>query len=365
MVEIIPEVPSFASRLGAALGGGIQQGLGKAADFAMQLGLEAYKNKQRQKALASIEGPRSFSSQLTPEMREKQFLEGLPLIEKQLGRELTPDDLDQIWSIMGKESASSEPYKEDPYRKAKQYAALGEHDLSRIASEEAKIGEKERVELGKEKRARHFEVSKKALEESENLARVLPVKEAALEHMQEAVESGNLSFFSPDNLAEITGIEGLRSAKGAAFKTASKEYFMGNLSRVGAKGLNQWLEKQLADMSPKIGRKPEANLAVTEILRAENDVARKQIELTNFLADKYESELGYIPRDLSARVEKDLSSYAKERQKEAKSRIEDIIDRYTPVTKEGRLMYDPMGNLRRVPGVDIKEAKKEGYREYK
>ena len=76
--------------------------------------------------------------------------------------------------------------------------------------------------------------------------------------MNDAIASKNLGFWSSDNLAEITGVEAFRSPEGAIFKTASKEYFLGNISRAGARP-NQWIEQQISDMMAKIGNLQKMN----------------------------------------------------------------------------------------------------------
>lgn len=233
--------------------------------------------------------------------------------------------------------------------------------LAESIVEQEKMASKERAESQKQ----HFEIAKDTLKSAASQAESLPQKEIALESMKDAIKNRNLGFFSRDNLAEITGIEGLRSSEGAVFKTAGKEFFIGNLGRVGARGLNQWLERQISDMMPKLGRSTEANLIVSEALNTELDVSRKQIELTEQIADRQEKEFGGPRRNLSSEVMKELRPYAIEKQKELQSKIRDIQEKYEPVNKEGLLMRDPAGNLRRVSSKDVKAAKSAGYKQEK
>lgn len=240
-------------------------------------------------------------------------------------------------------------------------ARIGEDDmqLAKLLQEQKKGQLKEKSERSKQ----HFEIAKDALKEVEHKAQGLPLKELALNQMQEAIQEGNLSFFSGNNLAELTGIEAFRDPKGALFKAAGKEYFLGNLSRIGAKGINQWIERQVLDMMPKIGYSKPANLIVTELLKVENDITRKQIELTNEIADRQEQQFGGPRRNLSSEVMKELTPYVLEKQKELKVNIQDIKDRYQSVNKEGRLMIDPAGETRRVSAKDIKAARSAGYKD--
>lgn len=367
MVQILQRSPSFAEQLGLGLGSGFSQGVSKAGDFAMQMATEKAKLAQRKKLIDQIEGGTSNNPAPpptlppSPEELKNKFLDSLPEIERAMGRELMPEDLDNIWRELTAGQAQQSQMnqvQEDPFSKAKKYAAIGEHDLSRVASEEAKTAEKRRTA----ERAEAYALVKPSLERARELSEDLPYKQNALEAMRESTLSGNIGRFSLDALAEATGIEQLRSPEGAAFKTASKEFFLGNLSRVGSRGLNQMMERVILEMSPLIGRSEQANLSVMEILDAENAVSEKEANLIYDISRQYKEKHGAYPEDLAQRVNKELKPYAVERQKEALTRIEKINETFSPKTKEGVLMYDPRGNLRRVPHSDRKEALKEGYR---
>ena len=96
MVQVLPEMPSFSSRLGAALGGGIQQGMGKAVDFAAQMAMEKAKVNRALQTYQALKGAsqdkQSFSSQLegkqdqdpyaTAQAMELMGLHGAAAIEK-------------------------------------------------------------------------------------------------------------------------------------------------------------------------------------------------------------------------------------------------------------------------------------------
>jgi phage-related protein len=355
MVHILQRTqPTFAEMVSQGLGKGISQGI----DMGTQMSLEKMKMDQRRKLIQSIEGGGNEMSAQPQQDIGKKFLEILPELEKAKGSDLTTEELDQIWEHMNKPQQFAQQMQKDPFSKAKQYAVAGEHELARTAMEEAKLGEKMKLEERKEAHG----LAKPTLERGRELLENLPYKENALSTMQDAISSGNLGFFTLDNLAEMTGIEGLRSPEGAAFKTASKEFFLGNLSRVGSRGLNQMMERVVLEMAPLIGRKTEANLAVTEILGAENDVTRKEAELINDIGQSYKEKHGHYPENLQSLVYKELRPFAQERQKEALNKIDKIKSLYAPKNKEGVLMYDPAGNLRRVPYQNRKEAMQQGYR---
>src|SRR5688572_7375586 len=109
-----------------------------------------------------------------------------------------------------------------------------DREVSEPAKAELKRREEERKidQKGKENWTKFgMERAKKVLDKAEEIALGLPVKNTALKLMVDSIANKDLSFWSPDNLAEITGIEAFRSPEGALFKTAAKEYFLGNISR--------------------------------------------------------------------------------------------------------------------------------------
>ena len=159
------------------------------------------------------------------------------------------------------------------------------------------------------------EISQEILKDAEKEAKGLTESESALALMKDAIANRDMSFFSPDNLAEMTGIEGLRSKEGALFKTAGKEFFLGNLNRAGARP-NQFIEKQIVEMLPKIGRSTAANLSVARAFENEIDLKKEKVRLTRELADELESKLGYVPRNIGQLRDEKLKVFADNKQKE-------------------------------------------------
>jgi len=369
MVQVLERNPSFGSQIGRSLG----EGLGSAFGNAIGGGVQGYQDKKNSDKFARAFKERTGMdlSEYPPEIQQefaKQFSKYQA--QEQMFNRMFPSkggnqggigkDLmkggGEGQSEAGMDSEGVDLTNLDQQDRMK--LAMLNPALGRQAVEEEKLKHKKsETEI-----ARGYEESKPTRARGRQLIESLPQKEMALETMKNAIQSNNLGAFSLDNLAELTGIEGLRTPEGAAFKTASKEYFLGNLGRIGAKGLNQMMEKVVMEMSPLIGRKKEANLAVAEILEAENDVARKEAELINSIGNNFKEKNGHYPDDLEHLVYKQLHPYAVERQKETLKKIDQIKEKYEPKNKGGVLMYDPSGNLRRVPHADIKNAEKEGYR---
>lgn len=151
MVQILPEVPSFGKQFAQNLGKGFSAGL----DFTSQIMQERHKQKQRQKLIEGIENDQSssqFKDQLGSDQLEQKFLEALPQIEQHLGKELTPKDIDQLWSqaqqLQQSKQAQSRP--EDSFEKAKKYALADEGELARIETAKGKETSKQRFQEKKE-----------------------------------------------------------------------------------------------------------------------------------------------------------------------------------------------------------------------
>lgn len=148
MVNILPEAPGFGAKFARGLGAGISHGVSQASDFANKIMLKNYETQKRQKLIESIEGNKTQATN-SPEDISKKFIEALPDIEQHLGRELAPKEVDQLWNTFsqsmqqGQSPQGQQGQEEDPFLKAKKYAAAGEHDLSRVSSEEARMGQKQ------------------------------------------------------------------------------------------------------------------------------------------------------------------------------------------------------------------------------
>lgn len=215
-----------------------------------------------------------------------------------------------------------------------------------------------------------MERAKKVLDKAEEIAQTLPVKTTALKLMVDSIANKNLSFFSPDNLAEITGIEAFRSPEGALFKTAAKEYFLGNISRAGARP-NQWIEQQIADMMTKVGRSTEANLSVARALQNETDLDKERVRLTENLFNDLKTRDKDIG-DLGPLVNNRLSKFAEEKQNELFNDLRAIktvaqgkaqkFHKVSEGTKISPYMVDALLiSFQNDPEKALKEAKKLGY----
>lgn len=190
------------------------------------------------------------------------------------------------------------------------------------------IQEEKKLNFQREKMGRkeETEISKPILLEMNDVRKNIPLQEQAILDIQEASpEVGALDYF-----ADITGFEPLRTASGAKLKTGIKDFFLSDLTRAGARP-NQWIEQQLADALPKIGRSPEANLITSEGLRFKVDLAKKRLELTDRISEEDREKYGFVKANIGTRTDTEMKKFVIDRQKELKERIQKIKKEY----KEG------------------------------
>ncbi len=186
----------------------------------------------------------------------------------------------------------------------------------RRQDERAAASKDKRLESG-QKRA------EKVLDKADIIGENLPLKESYVNAMEDAVINEDLSFWTPDNLANITGLEFLRSAKGAQFVSAAKNYFIDDLKSSGARP-NMFIEKQLVDALAKVGRSQEANQVVIESFKFKNDLDKNWLETVRNLEKQYDETLGYLPGSLSRIAEEATKPFVQERQKQYESRLKEL-----------------------------------------
>lgn len=149
-------------------------------------------------------------------------------------------------------------------------------------------------------------------------------RQSALNSVNYAIENGDLSFWSRDNLANVFGIEGLRTATGAAFISGMKEFLIGSFSRLGSRP-NQWAEQQVDKSLPQIGRNKQANQLVAYSLQNGIDINNHYVETINTLAEQDKQQYGYVRGDLGYRVNQEMQAYGKIKKREYERRVVDIM----------------------------------------
>jgi hypothetical protein len=173
--------------------------------------------------------------------------------------------------------------------------------------------------------------------------------------MEIALKEGNLGFFSKDNLANLTGVEGLRSPEGSIFLSAGKNFFFSELK--GIKGRpNQFLENILVQSLPLIGRNDEANLVVTRFMRNKLDILKEKTRMTDQVIQEFLDAGKPIPVNLGSMISKRLRPFVVDKEKEL---IQDIrrIKGGTQAPVKVRL---PNGQTGTIPADKLEEALKLG-----
>lgn len=229
----------------------------------------------------------------------------------------------------------------------------------------------ERMQSSKDKRLESGQKrAEKVLDKADVLGTEIPILESTINAMEDAVVNGDQSFWSLDNLAEMTGLELFRTAKGGQFKSAAKTYFINDLKASGARP-NQFIEKQMTDALAKIGRSQEANQTVIESFKFSNDLKKKWHETARELEKYYDETIGYLPGSFSRIIEETMKPYVEERQKNYEKILKDLAvqEKNKPINKNkksklsGR-MIDVIGPDGQEYEVDESEVEllPEGYR---
>jgi len=194
----------------------------------------------------------------------------------------------------------------------------------------------ERIAASKDKRSEAGQKrAEKILDEGDILGKELPLLESSVMAMEDAIQNGDQSFWSLDNLAELTGSELFRTAKGGQFKTAAKTYFLNDLKSSGGRP-NMFIEKMLADALPKMGRSEEANQTVLESFKFSNDLKKKRHETIRDLEKYYEESMGFLPGRFNSIVEENMKPYIEERQKDYEKRLKEIAVIEKKKSKKGK-----------------------------
>ena len=209
-------------------------------------------------------------------------------------------------------------------------AASMDPNLGRILQQQKDVGLRERSEerkLGfeKEKLERHesAEITKPLFIELNAARKNIPLQEQAIEDIQNAAADVN----GQDYIADVLGFEPMRTAEGAKLKTAIKDFFLSDLSRAGARP-NMFIEMQLADALPRVGRSADANLITAEGLKFKVDLAKKRIELIDDISESDRKKYGYVKADVDSRASKLMKPFVEQRKKELEENIRSIKNTY-------------------------------------
>lgn len=176
-------------------------------------------------------------------------------------------------------------------------------------------------------RSYHTGFSKESEKATDLMRNVIPKKEMSLQFARNAIETGDMGYFSPDKLADSTGIDLFRTAKGAQLLTAGKENLLSNMNRVSAKAQNIWFEQRLNSMFPKIGQSKEANLTVQEMLEGELEMDKAYLSEFDRLRNEDQEKYGYVLKDIDQRARNNTKSVEKQILNRTSYRMKEIEER--------------------------------------
>jgi len=366
MVQIVPAVqkkPSFGQRLNVGIGRGLEQEAQRQAleNFGIDPSISALPEQAQAAYFKQKFAPEKQMTplQLAQQQLAEERLNALKGQQNIYGRLFGGQEQD------GQQDMSSSPQTQDgfdlskiPEEKLRQGAAFagqpGEAGVfgNMFKAELERQSEEKKFNFEKEKlrRKEETEISKPILLELNEARKNIPLQEQAIQDIKNASPKvGALDYF-----ADVTGFEPLRSAEGVKLKTGIKDFFLSDLSRAGARP-NMWIEQQLADALPKIGRSPEANLITAEGMQFKLDLAKKRIDLIDDFAEKDREKFGFVRADIDSRAGKEMKKYAIDRQEELKNNIKKI-KAFHKGKKAVVRVKSPDGSLYEIDSKDLDEA---------
>jgi hypothetical protein len=368
MVQVLPELNprrTFGADFGRSLGQGFSEGLG----FGAQLGIQQQQEREKEKKAQEIESlrlqkrdkglkdlfgvdfagvpddlikpyiqeitksqqKRNLFSEILKMQQNKSFSDEIMSPQQQAGMEGRGEDLSQFGD------SSTSPYTaQNPPHNSEEIQAMSFVDpttanIWQRQNEDWRRNQehKEKIEraLAKEERAYHTQFSKPQRDIVEGIRNTLPSKSMSLDFAREAVETGNPNYFSFDKLADITGVDAFRTAKGAQLLTAGKENLLSNMERASAKAQNIWFEQRLNSMFPKIGQSQEANLTTQEMLEGEVALTTAYLNEYDRLSEEDEKNYGFERKDLNKRTRNNIKDKEREIFNRTSYRIKEIEEK--------------------------------------
>ncbi len=340
MVQILPEVPSFGASFARSLGSGLSQGISQGSEMAQKMMLEKYKNSQKSKLISDIE--KKYTDSTLQDSPQNNFAD----------------------SVHGNQTT----HKPDLYSKAKAYIAAGEPELAKIAMDEAKY-QIEKTEFPKKEYIKNAYKSQPAfMEKISQAEEKSPLAQNALNMIEGAIEKGEDQTGIFDRLADLTGVESLRSTAGGEHKAGIKQYFMEDLSNITGRP-NMFVEKQLVDAYTKMGRDMVSNQKILSGMKMKKQINDVFGTVGRNLEEKYLSKDGSLPPNFESIVRKEVRPQVEQIMKETEKRLGHLSkfqNEYEKMAKKSLmkneyLMLSPEGDYRAVPKDQYQQAKESNY----
>lgn len=312
---------------------------------------ESVQTKQKQARERQAAKEAGVSPDLPPALQAKQYeanLENQRMKQYGLIPQEGQQQVNQPQESVQPTTALTLPNTQKPSAEENNpYARFTDGQLQQMAGDPSKrISEPAKKELDRRKEDKKLTNKKielgltrdsKVLEEADKVRARIPVEEAAVKSMRQAITEGDLSFFSGNNLAELTGFEWARDAYGKQFKTGAKTFLINNVSKFGARP-NQYIEQQIADSLAKIGTSREGNLAALAMTEFDVDMNRKYIEMLDEASDDPNVPAGKLAKE----AQKRMTQYVERKMTELGNTLFQLAN---PIPEGTVYVYDKNGNI--------------------
>ena len=304
--------------------------------FKQESPLQKTQRELNEAKLESLKDRKNIFNELFPTTKETGMEKTVPPSMEQDIPELNPEQRTALERMSDEQLRKASAFKNEPGEEG----IIGNLAQGELDRREKK--EKINRQTFESERAYHSGYTKETEKKVNDLRTSLPRKEMALNFARNATETGDVSYFSGDKLADATGIDLFRTTKGAQLLTAGKENLLNNMGRVSARAQNIWFEQRLNSMFPKIGQSREANLTTQEMLEGEASIDRAYINEYDRLSDEDEKKYGFVKKDIDKRVANNLKPAEKE-----------ILQRTTYRMKEIEEQEKGLSSLKKQVGKDV------------
>lgn len=337
-IQVLPSAPNFGSQLAQVLaqaGGDIGQGL-----------IQRGQNRKSEALMQRLKDPSATVMQkidaayaLSQNMDPKRAEVSLPYLNPYIYSNPTEPSQNQMQQPGQQDNLQETPSGQQfqqPQQGGNSFSNIQDDQLTLLAGLPKGGGDIAKAELQRRDNSKkqnlkqaEFEYKRAGpiLAEADALRKNIPTLRNSFDTLTNSIKEGNIGGFDLDYLANATGIEPLRSPKGALFLSAGKEFFLGNLSRAGTRP-NQWIEQQLVKLQPEIGRNQEANLSVAEFMKFKIDTDEAWLKAVDNVSEQYKQNTGYVPGDVGVIADKMIKPYVEQRQKELAYDLRELHEQY-------------------------------------
>lgn len=236
--------------------------------------------------------------------------------------------------------------------------ALENPQLASLMQAQRLHQEKQREKFQEKTLDRHWEIAKPAMERVAKKEASLDDLQTALDAQVRAVKEGNLGAWTKDHIANMFGLEGLRSPEAAIFLSAAKTMLIDTLSGVSAKGLNQFLEKTMYGALMQLGRDEESNLAVAALFQTKLNKDKEYARIFNKLVEQDMRRYGTVLMDVEQRARKLFTPFAEKENKRLENEVRELENVYRRFAKKRGKKYKPLSHVGQEAIDDIKKRHK-------